>query len=117
MTTGVANRRAENMPLTRSFKETVQARAQRDPDFRSSLLQESVECMLAGDIDTGKTLLRTFINATIGFAALGELTDKQPKSLMRMLGPNGNPQARNLFAVIDCVQRQEGIQLEVTATR
>lgn len=105
------------MPLTRSFKETVQARAQRDPDFRASLLQESVECMLAGDVDAGKTLLRAFINATMGFAALGELTSKQPKSLMRMLGPNGNPQASNLFAIIGCIQRQEGIQLEVTASR
>jgi hypothetical protein len=34
---------------------------------------------------------------TIGFEGLGSLTDKSPKSLMRMLGPTGNPQARNLF--------------------
>lgn len=105
------------MPLTRSFKDTVQARAQRDPDFRSSLLQESVECMLAGDLDTGKTLLRAYVNATMGFAALGELTHKQPKSLMRMLGPNGNPHASNLFDIIGCIQRREGVHLEVTASR
>ena len=48
---------------------------------------------------------------------LGELTQKQPKSLMRMLSPNGNPHARNLFEVIGCIQRYEGFQLEVKAVR
>ena len=105
------------MPLTQEFKETVQARAERDPEFRSGLLKEGVECMLAGDIDTGKTILRDYINATIGFSELGELTKKQPKSLMRMLGPQGNPQARNLFEIIGCIQHHEGIHLEVQATR
>ena len=46
-----------------------------------------------------------------------KLTQKQPKSLMRMLSPNGNPHARNLFEVIGCIQRYEGFQLEVKAVR
>ena len=37
------------MPLTRDFKETVKARADRDPAFREALLKEGVECLLAGD--------------------------------------------------------------------
>ena len=40
--------------------------------------------------------------------ALGGLTDKSPKSLMRMFGPNGNPPARNLFEIIRCLQAHEG---------
>lgn len=36
---------------------------------------------------------------------------------MRMLGPNGNPQASNLFAVIHYLQEQEGIHLEVKARK
>lgn len=67
---------SRNMPPTREFKETVQARAKRDPDFRSGLLREGVECMLAGETDTGKTILRDYINATIGFSELGEITRK-----------------------------------------
>jgi hypothetical protein len=55
------------MPLTRSFKETVQARVRRDPAFRPALLTEGVEALLAGDLDTGKAVLRDYINATIGF--------------------------------------------------
>lgn len=52
------------MALTRDFKETVQARAQRDTAFREGLLKEGVECLLAGDIDAGKIVLRDYINAT-----------------------------------------------------
>ena len=105
------------MPLTRHFTETVQARARRDPDFREELLKEGVECLLAGDVDAGKIVLRDYINATIGFEKLGSLTDKPPKSLMRMFGPSGNPQARNLFKIISRIQQHEGVQLEVTTVR
>ena len=31
--------------------------------------------------------------------------------------PKGNPQASNLFAVIRCLQEQEGIRLEVKARK
>ena len=105
------------MSLTRSFKETIQARIERDPAFREELLKDGVECLLSGDVDTGKAVLRDYINATIGFQELGELTEKSPKSLMRMFGPNGNPQARNLFEIIGRLQEQEGLHLKVQAVR
>ena len=105
------------MSLTRDFRETVQARAQRDRAFREGLLREGVECLLSGDVDTGKILLRDYINATIGFEELGSLTNKQPKSLMRMFGPAGNPQARNLFEVLIHMQKHEGVRLEVRTVR
>lgn len=102
------------MALTKDFKDTIQARAQRDPEFRKALLQEGVECLLSGDIDTGKAVLRDYINATIGFKELSRVFNKSSKSLMRMFGPKGNPQASNLFAVISHLQEQEGIHLEVS---
>ncbi|MDE2837735.1 MAG: transcriptional regulator [Chloroflexota bacterium] len=105
------------MALTRDFKETVQARARRDQAFREGLLKEGVECLLSGDVDSGKVLLRDYVNATIGFEELGVLTNKPSKSLMRMFGPMGNPHARNLFEVISRMQQHEGVQLEVHATR
>src|SRR5512141_2134102 len=58
---------------------------------------KGVECLLGGDLDTGKAILRDYINATMGFEELSRLTGRPAKSLMRMLGPRGNPQARNLF--------------------
>ena len=105
------------MVLTRNFKETIQARIERDPTFREELLKEGVECLLSGDMETGKAVLRDYINATIGFQELGGLTAKSPKSLMRMFGPSGNPQARNLFEIIGCLQKREGLHLKVQAVR
>ena len=103
------------MALTRDFQETIQKRVQTDPVFREELLKEGVQCLVSGDIETGKTILRDYINATVGFEELGDLTDKSPKSLMRMFGPKGNPQARNLFEIIEWLQKREGICLEVRA--
>ncbi len=107
----------KTMPLTRDFKETIQARIESDPEFRGELLKEGIECLLSDDVDTGKAVLRDYINATIGFQALGGLTEKSPKSLMRMFGPKGNPQARNLFRIIGFLQKQEGLRLKVDVIR
>jgi DNA-binding phage protein len=101
------------MPLTRDFKETVQARLARDAAYRRELLREGVECLLGGDLDTGKAILRDYINATIGFGGLSTVTNISAKSLMRMFGPKGNPQARNLLQVIVQLQRAERLNLRV----
>lgn len=45
------------MALTRDFKKTVQARIRKDPAYRKELLREGVECLLAGDLDTGRAIL------------------------------------------------------------
>lgn len=103
------------MTLTRSFKDTVRARAARDPAFKQALLSEGVAALLEGDVDTGKAVLRDYINATVGFDTLSTVTGTPAKSLMRMFGPRGNPNASNLFAVISCLQRASGVTLEVRA--
>ena len=105
------------MPLTRDFKETIQSRIEKDPAFRDELLREGVECLLSGELDTGKAILRDYINATIGFEKLSDLTHKPAKSLMRMLGPRGNPQARNLFEVIAQLQKSGGLRLQLALRR
>ena len=101
------------MTITRDFKETVQERALRDPEFREGMLRESIECMLTGDLQTGKALLRDYINAVIGFEELAKLTKKDPKSLMRMLSADGNPTASNLFDVICILEKKEKIQYQL----
>lgn len=101
------------MPITRSFKELVQRHVAADPAFAEALLREGIDTMLAGDVDTGKAILRDYIKATVGFEKLGEATGTQPKSLIRMFGPRGNPQARNLFSVISYLQKQAGLELRV----
>jgi hypothetical protein len=103
-----------DMALTKSFKDLVQSRVANDAEFAQHLLREGIDTMLAGDVDAGKAILRDYIKATVGFEKLGEATETPAKSLIRMFGPNGNPQARNLFGVIGYLQKQAGIELHVT---
>ena len=91
------------MPLTREFKETVQVRLRSDRKYRKELLREGVECLLGGDLDTGKAILRDYINATIGFEELSRRTKRPTKSLMRML-----------FDVIHHLQKAEGLHFELS---
>ena len=80
-------------------------------------LVENDDLALADEVDVGKSVLRDYANATIGLQELAGLTAKSPKGLMRMLSPNGNPQARNLFEIISCLQECEGLLLNVQAVR
>jgi DNA-binding phage protein len=105
------------MPLTHEFKETIRARAQRDPAFRQALLREAVECIINGDLETGKTVLRDYINATVGFQDLEKRTRIPAKSLMRMLGPTGSPSAANLSSILTALQKTEGIHFELAIKR
>ena len=98
---------------TGSFKELVQTRVKNDKKFAEALLREGIDAMLSGDVETGKSILRDYIKATVGFEKLGEATGTQPKSLIRMFGPRGNPQARNLFSVIGYLQKRAGLELHV----
>jgi hypothetical protein len=36
---------------------------------------------------------------------------------MRMLGPRGNPQARNLFEIVAYLQHAEGVRFEIRSIR
>ena len=98
---------------TGSFKELVRTRVKNDKKFAEALLREGIDAMLSGDVETGKTILRDYIKATVGFEKLGEATGTQPKSLIRMFGPRGNPQAKNLFSVLGYLQKRAGLKLHV----
>ena len=70
--------------------------------------------MLSDDLETGKVLLRDYVNATVGFEALAQDMDKDPKSLMRMLSAKGNPRADNLLAMVSRLKQREGVSLSLT---
>ena len=105
------------MPLTHDFKDTVRARAQRDPAFRQALLREAVECILNGDLGTGKAVLRNYVDATVGFQDLEKRTHIPAKSLMRMLGPNGSPSVANFSSILMALQKTEGVHFELSLRR
>jgi hypothetical protein len=75
MTIGASKTREAIRALTLSFKETVQKRAMSDGKFcKAPKLREAVDTMLSGDIETGKAILRDYIDATVGFEKLGSAT-------------------------------------------
>ena len=103
------------MALARDFRKTIRERAQRDTFFRRALFQEAVELMLAGDMETGASVMRNYINATVGFPELAELTQTPKNSLIRMFSPHGNPSSKNLFGVIAELAKAEGVNLSLKA--
>jgi len=103
------------MPLTRDFRDTVRARAERDPAFRKALFQGAVQALLQGNVDEGRMTLRAYINATTGFERLSKVLGRPQKSLMRMFGPDGNPTAENLLGVISALQDETGVHLKIKA--
>ena len=106
-----------DMVLTRNFRETVAARVQSDVGFLRALLIEAIESLLAGDLATGKALLRDYINATLGFETLAEMLGKDSKSVHRMLGSKGNPRAENIFAIIKVLQDNDDVRLQVKISK
>ena len=83
--------------------------------FREALLTEAVEQLIAGKVDVGKAVLRITSTPLSDSRGLQRLTGTPSKSLMRMLGPKGNPRANNLLAVIGKLQRVSGVRLAVGA--
>jgi DNA-binding phage protein len=102
------------MALTRRFNDLVQQQVASDRAYGHVLLREGIDAMLVGDLDTGRAILRDYVKATVGFEKLGEATGMSAKSLIRTLGPRGDPRARNLFGIIGYPQRQAGVELHVT---
>src|SRR3989339_266159 len=97
------------MALTKNFRETIYARAKRDAAYRETMLTEAIDCLLSGEVEAGKAILRDYINATIGFETLGEKLHKPSKSLHRMLSPAGNPKTNNFFEILSFLQNNEGV--------
>jgi DNA-binding phage protein len=103
------------MPRATRFRDLLQHQVKTDKKFAEALLREGVDAMLSGDVETGKSLLRDYIKATVGFEQLAKATGAPAKSLIRMFGPRGNPQAKNLFGVISYLQKRAGLNLSVAA--
>jgi DNA-binding phage protein len=62
-------------------------------------------------------VLRDYVNATVGFSDLERRTAIPAKSLMRMLGPAGNPSAANLSNILSALQKTEGVCFELAVRR
>ncbi len=102
------------MALTKDFKTTVMSRARHDKEFCNAMLTDALNEFITGDLDLGKAILRDYINATISFEILSAMLEKNPKSLMRMLGPNGNPTSKALFDIFHAIQTAQKKKIHIS---
>lgn len=104
------------MPITRSFRETVVERARTDAAFRRMMLVDGFLYLMLGktdeDVFVGRSGIRDYINATIGFQKLAEKTGIHAKTLMQMFGNKGNPSQHNLNLVFRVLFKQEKLSPE-----
>jgi DNA-binding phage protein len=101
------------MALTRDYKETIQNRAQREPEFAAALLDEAVTLFLNGEPETARLILRELVNSTVGFEELAIETEKPSKSLHRMLSANGNPTMDNLTSILSVLRKKLKLAIKV----
>lgn len=101
------------MVLTKDFKSTIMARAKKDKKFCEAMLSEAISELLTGDVDAGKAILRDYINATITFEVLSKFMEKNPKSIMRMLSPSGNPTSKSLFLILHVIQKLKKVHFKI----
>jgi DNA-binding phage protein len=105
------------MALTRDFKETVNKRAQNDPEFAAALLDEAVSLFLNGEPEVARLVLRDLVNATIGFEKLANETSKPSKSLHRMLSAKGNPTMDNLNSIFNVLRENLQVNIKIHAVQ
>lgn len=101
------------MTLTRDFRETINKRVQRDPEFAAALLDEAVSLFLNGEPETARLVLRDLVNATVGFEELAVETSKPSKSLHRMLSAKGNPTMDNLTIILNVLRKKLHVDIKV----
>ena len=94
------------MPLTRTYRETVVNRLQKDRDFAVAVLEEALRALLDGEKELAFSSLRDVLHACVSFKTLSERTGLPEKSLHRMLGPKGNPTTENLGLVLKVLFRK-----------
>ena len=105
------------MAPARDFFEIVKDQCDKSRSFRIGLLREAMDSFMTDDAAGGQVILRDLVKATLGFEELARRLDMQSSSLKRMLGPNGNPTSSNLSAIVNELQRNEGVVLSVVEKR
>ena len=113
MTQRDEQRESSFLPFATPFLTTLRERASEDADFRISLLEYAAESVLAGDLDETKATLRVYIKATTGYESFAKRIGVHTKSLVRMLGPDGNPRAANLLSVLSQSLASERLKVDV----
>ena len=104
-------------PLTISNHQATVESLRDRPDHRTAMLAEGLQCMLNGEIEVGRGLVRYCIEANMDYTGLADITGQPVESLTLMFSLDSNPKLREFFDAIACIARREGIELAVSPVR
>ena len=76
---GVEEKRRQRWRRQEASRNWCRPRVKKDKKFAEALLREGIDADAERDVETGKTILRDYIKATVGFEKLGEATGTQPR--------------------------------------
>lgn len=107
--------RGDEMITTVSHNEMITQDLKTNRDFRRAFLAEAIISLVSGETATGKSALRLYVDATIGFNALGVALDEAPERLESALAQEGNPSAESFLRILATLQKTEGTQLRFQA--
>lgn len=99
--------------LNRRMSPLIVRRVQRERRFGQLLLLEAVRAWLDDDVNLAKGVMRRLVDASAGYEYLAVTTEGHPKSLIRMLSPQGNPSATHLTAILNRLARHHGASFNV----
>lgn len=99
--------------LHRRMSPLIVRRVKRERVFGQLLLLEAVRAWLNDDVDLAKGLMRRLVDASLGYEHLAATTEGHPKSLIRMLSPQGNPSAKHLTEILTRLARFHGASFKV----
>ena len=85
---------------SRPVRELITNSLREDPELAEEVYNEAVLCLVRGESEVTKILLRDLTHVTVGFEAMAVSLEKSPKSLYRMLSNRGNPRLDNLSAIL-----------------
>jgi DNA-binding phage protein len=99
------------------YDEAIKQMVDDNPEMGTEMFEAAINALLAGDVDEGRIHLGSYVKSTLGFAELARRIDKDPKNLMRMLSPRGNPTAVNLFEIVSACTASQGFTVTAQVTR
>jgi len=95
------------MPLTKSFKRDGQGQDSAKRGISPGSAEGSCWLHDLGRSGDGKSILRKYINGTVGFVQLGAGPWTLAQSADAHAGSERNPQARSLFGIVAHLQKVE----------
>ncbi len=97
----------------RNVNDLIVEQLKEDDEMRKLHLKEAFEALFTNEYRVGLLMLRNIINATCGFPVIAQAIGANPKSVMKMLSGEGNPNTGNIFGILHYLFEKEGVEINL----